>query len=210
MKKHIKVAFIVTSILTSSMVIAKDNTHSMQGSQNMMGGSGQMQQMMDHRKEMMKSSLNLNKKQEKALNAYFKKKKSLMEDMMGHKKSGMKNTKNMQSGQMSDMHGKKVTQDHHDMKANQQGMMGSQQGMMGGQQGMGGKMGALSGMSFIERMNFMEKHAKKMQATSKAGKKFYKTLSSEQKKKLADMPKNMGGMGTNNMKKNNMNMNQKR
>ena len=203
MKKHIKIAFIVTSILASSMVIAKDKSPSMQGNQNMMGGPGQMQQMLDQRKEMMKSSLKLNERQENALNNYFKRKKAMMEDMMKLKQSGMKNTKEMQGGQKGDM------KDHH-KKGSQHDMGGNQQGMKGGQQGMGGKMGALSGMSFIERMNFMEKHAKKMQATSKAGKKFYKTLSSEQKKKLADMPKNMGGMGTNNMKKNNMNMNQKR
>jgi len=203
MKKHIKTAFIVTSILASSLVIAKDKSPAMQGNQDMMGSSAQMQKMMDQRAEMIKTSLKLDKKQEKAFSAYIERKKSMMEDMMGLKQASMKNTKGMQGGQMGDMQGKKSMQDHHGAKA-------SQQGMMGNQQGMGGKMGLISVMSFIERMNFMQKHAKKMSATSKTGRKFYKMLSAEQKKKLDDMPKNMGGMNSGGMNMGGMNKNQMR
>lgn len=174
MKRHIKIGLIATSILVSSVVIAKDDQHPAQGNQNMMGGPAQMQQMMDKHMEMMTFGLNLNARQEKAFNAFVQQKKSMMKDMTG-----------MRGGQMGNMRGKK-------------GMHG-QRGMMGSQNGMGGKMGMTSSMSFVERMKLMQKRAKSMLATSKAGKKFYNTLSEEQKKKLDDMPKNMKGMNMNRM-----------
>lgn len=180
MKRHIKFGFIAASILVSSVVFAKDSHHPAQGNHNMMDGPAQIQKMMDERMKMMKSGLKLNAKQEKAFNAFVQQKKSLMKDMMEFKQARMKGS------QMDNMHGNK-------------GMQG-QQGMMGSQGNMGGKTGMASSVSFMQRMDRMEKHAKKMQATSKAGKKFYNTLSSEQKKMLNSMPANPKGMSMGKMK----------
>jgi len=141
---------------------------------------GDQSQMMEKRMQTMKTELKLNAKQEKAFDAFAKRKKILMQDMMNQKQAGMKNmsgTKDMHGGQMNNMQGKK-------------GMQG-QQGM-GGNMGM---MGVMSKMSFEERMNFMQQHAKKISATAKTGKKFFRSLDAGQQKKLNTMTKNMQGMG---------------
>ncbi len=170
MKKIIPVSFIAASILISGMIQAKD-TMDMKGDQS---------QMMEQRMAMMKTELKLNSRQEKAFDAFAKRKKILMQDMINQKQAGMKNmsgTKDMHGGQMNNMQNKKGMQ--------------AQQGM-GGNMGM---MGVMSKMSFEERMNFMQQHAKKISATAKTGKKFFKSLDAGQKKKLNDMTKNMQSMG---------------
>ncbi len=167
MKKIIPVSFIAASLLISGMIQAKD-TMDMKGDQS---------QMMEKRMQTMKTELKLNAKQEKAFDAFAKRKKILMQDMMNQKQAGKKNmsgTKDMHGGQMNNMQGKKGMQS---------------------QQGMGGMMGMMSKLSFEERMNFMQSHAKKMSATAKTGKKFFRSLSAEQKKKLNAMTKNMQSMG---------------
>lgn len=172
MIKIIPVSFIAASMLISGMIQAKD-TMDMKGDQS---------QMMEQRMAMMKTELKLNAKQEKAFDAFAKRKKILMQDMMNQKQAGMKNMsgkKDMHSGQMNNMQGKKGMQ---------------------AQQGMGGNMGMMSKMSFEERMNFMQQHAKKISATAKTGRKFFRTLDAGQQKKLNDMTKNMQSMGSMNGK----------
>jgi len=181
MKRHIKIGFIATSILVSSVVFAKDSHHPAQGNHNMMDGPAQIQKMMDERMEMMKSGLKLNAKQEKAFNTFVQLKKSMMKDMMEFKQARMKGS------QMDNMHGKKGMQD--------------QKGMMGSHNNMDGKTGMTSRVSFMQKMVRMQEHAKKLQATSKAGKKFYSSLSAEQKKMLDNMPKDSKGMNMNTGKK---------
>ncbi len=176
MKTLIQISVIATSILISGITHAQDT----------MGmACDKSQKMMEKRMEMMKSDLKLNAEQEKAFAAYTEQKKSLMKDMMKQKQAGMKgmgNSKDMHSGKMDKMQGKKGMQ--------------AQQGM----RGKTGMMGMMSNLSFEERMNFMQKHAEKMTATSKAGKNFFNSLTKEQKTKLNSMAKNMKGMGKMNMK----------
>ncbi|MFV1993373.1 MAG: hypothetical protein ACC635_05665, partial [Acidiferrobacterales bacterium] len=160
MKKIIQISIIATSVLVSGMIHAKD-TMDMKGNQP--------DQMMDQRMQMMKADLKLNAKQEKAFDAFAKRKKILMQDMMGKNQAGMKNmsgTKDMHGGQMNNMQNKK------------------------GMQGQQGMMGMMSSLSFEERMNFLQQHAKKMSATAKTGKKFFRSLDAGQKKKFEDMVKN--------------------
>jgi len=169
MNKYIKIGVVVAGAFVSGMVSADEQHHSAQGSQNMMGEPAQMQKMMEKRMGMMKSMLKLNAGQEKSFNAFIKQKNAMMKDMNGMKPDKM--------GNMQD-------------KKHMQSMQG-QQHMRGGQMAM---MQMMSNMSFEQRMKMMEEHGKKMLATSKAGKEFYNSLTSEQQKKLTDMPKQMKGM----------------
>lgn len=180
MNKYIKIGFVVAGTFVSFMVSADEQHHPAKGNQNMMGDPAQMQQMMEKRMDMMKSMLKLNAGQERSFNAFKKQKNAMMKDMMKNKQAMMKNMTGMKPDKMGDMQDKK----------HMEGMQG-QQDTRSGQMAM---MQMMSNLSFEQRMKMMEEHGKKMLATSKAGMEFYNSLTSEQKKKLTDMPKQMKGM----------------
>ncbi len=183
MKTSIKTGIIAASFLASSLAFASQHHHGNQASQGMMGDPAQMQKMMEDRMKMMKSELKLNAEQEKAFDAFARQKQAMMQEMMKNRQAMMKNMKGSQMGNM---------QGHQGMQGGQMGNMQGQGGMM-----MGGMMQMMSSMSFEQRLKMMQDHGEKMLATARAGKKFYNSLSSDQKKKLNDMPKKMKGKGMN-------------
>ena len=165
MKDTIRIGLLSAVLLSGGMALANEDHHSPQSDQGMMGSQERMQEMMEERMKMMKSSLDLTAEQERAFEDYAEKKKAMMKTMMEHRQS---------------------------MKGGMKGGMGMQ-----GRQGMKGQMGMMhmmSKMSFEERLEMMQKHGEQMLATSRAGRKFYDSLSPEQKKKLDEMPMQMKGM----------------
>ncbi len=185
MKTSIKTGIIVAGLLASSLAFANPQHHEQSGQGAMgMGDPAQMQKMMEQRMKMMKSELKLNAQQEKYFDAFASQKQAMMQEMMKKRQAMMKNMKGqkgMQGGQMGNMQG-------------QGGMKGGQMGM-----GQGGMMQMMAGMSFEDRLKMMQDHGEKMLATASAGRKFYNSLSSSQKKKLNEMPKKMKGMNMSQM-----------
>lgn len=152
-RNRLGAAALAVATIATSHAAGMGGGPGMGGQPGMMGDPARMQQMMEHRKQMMKSMLNLTPEQEARFQKFAAQQQEMMKSMMERRQ--------------------KMMQDP------------------GGRQGM---MQHMMGMRFDERMKMMEENAGRMQAMSKAGMEFYRSLSPEQQKKLNEMPKQMQGM----------------